>query len=52
MQRMLPLMLKDTATFCFYRRKLAVTPAVRVLCNGAQVLHPCTKFYENPPRGS
>ena len=37
MQRMLPLMLKDTATFHFYRRKRAVTPAVRVLCNGAQV---------------
>ena len=37
MQRMLPLMLKDTATFHFYRIKLAVTPAVRVLCNGALI---------------
>ena len=36
MQRLLPLPLKVTANSQTYRWKWAVTPTVRVLCNGAQ----------------
>ena len=32
----------------FCRKKLRQ----KVLCNGALVVDPCTKFDENPPRGS